>query len=47
MNANENRKFHVEGLRDFIWNSDPALYVKMTLTEGDTVLAERLLTGGC
>lgn len=46
MNANENRKFHVEGLRDFIWNSDSELYVKMTLTEGDTVLAERLLTGG-
>ena len=42
MNANENRKFLVEGLSDYLHNADlQKVYVKLELTEGDTLTAER------
>ena len=40
--ANENRKFVVEGLREFL-QSAPAAYVKLQLTEGESLTAERLV----
>jgi hypothetical protein len=40
--ANENRKFFVEGLQEFL-QSTPAAFVKIQLTEGETLTAERLL----
>ena len=43
MNANENRKYYVEGLRDYLMNSDPReIYLKLELDEGAQILAERL-----
>ena len=46
MGANQNRKFHVEGLREFLLDTDPATeWVKLELTEGETLTAERRLTG--
>ena len=43
MNANENRKFVVEGLSDYLHNADlQKVYVKLELTEGDTLTAERV-----
>lgn len=40
--ANENRKFVVEGLGDYLRNADlKKVYVKLELTEGDTLTAER------
>ena len=42
MKANENRKYAVEGLGDYLRNADlQKLYVKLELTEGDTLTAER------
>jgi hypothetical protein len=42
LDANENRKFVVEGLREFLANADlQKVYVKLQLTEGDTLTAER------
>ena len=47
MNANENRKYYVEGLHEFLLNADPQkICVKLELTESGNVTAERLLTGG-
>jgi len=43
LNANENRKFFVEGLREFLQNN-PAAFVKLQLTEGEKLAAERLVT---
>jgi beta-galactosidase/beta-glucuronidase len=40
--ANENRKFVVDGLREFL-QSAPAVYVKLQLTEGESLTAERLV----
>ena len=40
--ANENRKFVVEGLREFL-QSAPAVFVKLQLTEGESLTAERLV----
>ena len=46
MKANQNNKFHVEGLREFLWNTDPqTITINMQLTEGDSVTAERHLPG--
>lgn len=46
MKANQNSKFHVEGLREFLWNTDPqTITINMQLAEGDSVTAERLLPG--
>lgn len=46
MAANQNRKYHVEGLREFLWNTDPqSITVKLQLTEGDKLTAERVLPG--
>ena len=46
MKANQNSKFHVEGLREFLWNTDPqTITINMQLTEGDSVTAERHLSG--
>ena len=42
LNTNENRKFVVEGLREFL-QSVPAAFVKLQLTEGETLTAERLV----
>jgi len=42
LNANENRKFYVEGLREFLQKT-PAAFVKLQLTEGETLTAERLV----
>ena len=43
MNANEKQKYYVEGLRDFILNSDPRqVYVRFELKEGTQILGERL-----
>ena len=40
--ANENRKFVVEGIGDYLRNADlQKVYVKLELTEGDTLTAER------
>ena len=42
MNANENRKYYVEGLREFLLNADlQKVYVKLELAEGDSLVAER------
>ena len=42
MDANENRKYSVEGLGDYLKNADlQKVYVKLELTEGDTLTAER------
>ncbi|MCR5039464.1 MAG: hypothetical protein K6A94_09030 [Bacteroidales bacterium] len=42
MKANENRKYAVEGLGDYLRNVDlQKVYVKLQLTEGDTLTAER------
>ena len=42
MKANENRKFVIDGLREFLANADlQKVYVKLQLTEGDTLTAER------
>ncbi|MBR0177624.1 MAG: hypothetical protein IJQ11_09350, partial [Bacteroidales bacterium] len=42
LGANENRKFVVEGLGDYLRNADlQKVYVKLELTEGDTLTAER------
>ncbi len=42
MKANENRKYTVEGLGDYLRNADlQKVYVKLQLTEGDTLTAER------
>ena len=42
LDANENRKFVVEGLREFLANADlQKVYVKLQLAEGDTLTAER------
>ena len=42
MKANENRKYAVEGLGDYLRNVDlQKVYVKLELTEGDTLTAER------
>ncbi len=42
MVANENQKYTVEGLCDFLRNTDlQKVYVKLQLTEGDTLTAER------
>ena len=42
MKANENRKYVIEGLSDCLSKVDlQKLYVKLTLTEGDTLTAER------
>ena len=46
MAANQNRKYHVEGLREFLWNTEPqSITVKLQLTEGDKLTAERVLPG--
>lgn len=42
MNANENRKYYVEGLHEFLLNADPnSIFVKLELTERENVTAER------
>ena len=42
MNANENRKYDVEGLCDCLLNADlHKVYVKLELTEGETLIAGR------
>lgn len=42
MDANENRKYNVEGLSEYLRNADlQKVYVKLQLTEGDTLTAER------
>ena len=42
MNTNENRKYYVEGLHEFLLNADPNLiFMKLELTEGENVTAER------
>ena len=42
MDANENRKYDVEGLSEYLRNVDlQKVYVKLQLTEGDTLTAER------
>ena len=42
LDANENRKFVVEGLSEYLRNADlQKVYVKLELTEGDTLTAER------
>ena len=42
MKANENRKYVVEGLSECLSKVDlQKVYVKLTLTEGDTLTAER------
>ncbi|MBO6026861.1 MAG: glycoside hydrolase family 2 protein [Bacteroidales bacterium] len=42
LNANENRKFYVEGLREFLLKADrKSVSVKLALTEGEVVLATR------
>lgn len=42
MDANENRKYDVEGLSEYLRNADlQKVYVKLQLTEGDTLTAER------
>lgn len=42
MEANENWKYTVEGLGDYLRNADlQKVYVKLQLTEGDTLTAER------
>lgn len=42
LNANENRKFYVEGLHDCMQHADPqSNYVVLKLNEGGTLIAER------
>ncbi len=42
LDANENRKFVIEGLSEYLRNADlQKVYVKLELTEGDTLTAER------
>jgi beta-mannosidase len=42
MDANENRKYTVEGLSNYLRNADlQKVYVKLQLTEGEVVTAER------
>ncbi len=42
IDANENRKYNVEGLSEYLRNVDlQKVYVKLQLTEGDTLTAER------
>ena len=42
MKTNENRKYVVEGLGDYLRNADlQKVYVKLELTEGEVVTAER------
>ena len=42
MEANENRKYAVEGLSECLLNADlQKVYVKLELTEGETLIAER------
>lgn len=42
MDANENRKYTVEGLGDYLRNADlQKVYVKLELNEGETLTAER------
>ena len=42
LSANENRKYTVEGLSDYLRNADlQKFYVKLELTDGDTLTAER------
>ena len=42
LEANENRKFSVKGLSDYLRSADlQKVYVKLELTEGDTLTAER------
>ena len=42
MNPNQNKKYHVEGLRDFLLSADPqGVSVKLELTEGTALTAER------
>ena len=44
--ANENKKYYVEGLRECLLKADPQqIQIKLELTEAETLLAERLLTG--
>lgn len=46
LNPNQNKKYYVEGLREFLLNADlKKINVKLELTEGGSVIAERLLTG--
>ena len=43
INANENRKFVVDGLNEYLLDADlQKVYVKLELTEGDTLTAERV-----
>ena len=43
LEANENRKFVVDGLSEYLLNADlRKVYVKLELTEGDTLTAERV-----
>ena len=43
MSANENQKFVVEGLSEYLRSADlQKVYVKLELTEGDTLTAERV-----
>lgn len=45
MNANENRKYYVEGLREFLLNIDLHLvFVRLELFEADDLIAERTIT---
>ena len=42
MNANENRKYYVEGLHEFLLNADPnSIFVKLELIENENLTAER------
>ncbi len=46
LNPNQNKKYYVEGLREFLLNADlKKINVKLELTEGGSVIADRLLTG--
>ena len=45
MNANQNRKYYVEGLREFLLNVAPrGVCVNLRLTEGENLTAERTVT---
>ena len=42
MNANENRKYYVEGLHEFLLNANPSsIFVKLELNERENLTAER------
>ena len=44
MNPNQNRKYYVEGLREFLLKTDSEkVYVKMELSEGENFTAERTI----